>query len=120
MHIGVPADEIKVLDETNHLDRHLIKQRYRVARLNIKECCNHAAYVGANHHDAVYACDFAESFNRSFQYFMVRLDEVKLAFILGNLLGFVIRFNFSNVALTKEAQDGNQTSLKFSESRLEC
>jgi hypothetical protein len=36
MHIGVPANEIKVLDETNHLDGHLIKQRYWVARLNIK------------------------------------------------------------------------------------
>ena len=90
--IGMPTDEIKVLDETNHLDGHLIKQRYWIARLNIKKCCNHTAYIRANLHDAVHARDFAESFNRSIQYFTVRLNEVELAFIFGNLLCFAIHF----------------------------
>ena len=107
MHIGVPADEIKVLDETYHFDGHLIKQLYWVARLNIKECCNHAAYNHTNLHDAVHDHVFAESFNRRFQCSTVSFDEAKLVFILGNLLGFAIRFNFGNVALANKAQDGN-------------
>ena len=107
MHIGMPADEVKVLDETNHLDGHLIKQKYLVVRLNIKKLCNYTVYILANLHDAVHTGDFTKSLNHRFQCFSVRLDEVKLAFILGNLLGFVIHFGFGNVALTNKAQDGN-------------
>ena len=62
-HIGVPADEIEVLDETYHPDGHLIKQWYWVAMLDTKECHNQATYVRANLHDAIHACDFVESFD---------------------------------------------------------
>ena len=46
-HIGVPANEDEMLDKTYHLDGHLIKQSW-IARLDIKDCCNHTTNVRAN------------------------------------------------------------------------
>jgi len=101
------------LDETYRLNGHLIKQWYWVARLDVKECCNHATNVRANLHDVIHARDFSKSFNPCLQCFMIRFDEVQLTLIFSNLLSFAIRVDLGDVTLTNKAQDGNRTHLKI-------
>ena len=113
LHIVLPAYEVKMLDKTYRLDGHLIKQRHWIARLDIKDCCNHTTNPRANIHDAVHAHDLTKPFNHSLQYLTMRFDEIEHALILCYLLSFAMRFDLHNVALTNKAQDGDGACLKI-------
>jgi hypothetical protein len=107
VHVFVPADEIKLLDEADCFDADIVEKGDWVAWTDVKECSDDAAHNCTSFHDAVHTGDLAEAHNCGLQCLAVGINKVKLLFVFRNLFGLTRRFNLCGVALPNKTQNGD-------------